>query len=80
MSISFDRNSENSMKNLVDDLEAPIVTLCVFAETRPPPVGSSNDRLEAKKSRGEILGDCKKQCATTKEQLLIGAPKKKAAE
>ncbi len=53
---------------------------CVFSETRPPPVGSSNDRLEAKKSRGEILGDCKKQCATTKEQLLIGAPKKKAAE
>ena len=52
---------------------------CVFVETRPPPVGSSNDRLEAKKSRGEILGECKRQCATTKEQLLIGSPKKKVA-
>lgn len=128
MSMSFKSNSDNSVKNIVEDLEAPIASLalsakifetskyfslllilagfalfpssawsddkgtktdkyfescmskCVFAETRPPPVGSSNDRLEAKKSRGEILGDCKRQCATTKEQLLIGAPKQKAAE
>lgn len=50
---------------------------CVFKETKPPPIGSTSERLEASKTRGEIIKDCKKICATTKEQLLLGAPKKK---
>lgn len=56
------------------------ISKCVFAETRPPPVGSSNDRLEATKSRGEILRECRKSCAKTKEQLLLGEPKKKISQ
>lgn len=50
---------------------------CVFAETRPPPVGSETTRLEARKGRAEIIRDCKQKCATTSEQLLLGKPKKK---
>jgi len=53
------------------------ISKCVFSETRPPPVGSTNDRLEAVKSRAEIIRDCRKSCAKTKQQLLLGEPKKK---
>ena len=52
---------------------------CIFEETKPPPVGSSAERLEATKSRMEILKDCKKTCAKTSEQLLTGTPKKKSS-
>jgi len=54
------------------------VSKCIFAETRPPPIGSSVERLEAK-DRSAALADCRKSCATTKEQLLTGQPKQKAA-
>jgi len=53
------------------------ISKCVFSETRPPPVGSTNDRLEATKSRAEIIRDCRKTCAKTKQQLLLGEPKNK---
>lgn len=53
------------------------ISKCVFEETKPPPVGSSADRLEAKKSRSEIIKECRKKCAKTSEQLLIGSPKTK---
>eukprot|EP01031_Cornospumella_fuschlensis_P026593 gene26593-32140_t len=52
---------------------------CVFQETKPPPLGASVERLEVTRPRGEILRDCKKQCATKPEQLLLGKPKVKAS-
>jgi hypothetical protein len=55
------------------------VSKCVFNETKPPPVGSDTARLEAVKSRAEIIRDCRKKCAKTKEQLMLGKPKDKAA-
>lgn len=48
---------------------------CVFEETKPPPVGSTAERLETQRSRGEIIRDCRAKCATTKQQLLTGQPK-----
>lgn len=42
---------------------------CVFNETRPPPIGSSNERLEVTKSRGEIVRECKQKCAKNKDQV-----------
>jgi hypothetical protein len=57
---------------------------CIYQGTRPPPVGSSNERLEetSSRSRGEIAFECKRGCAVTKGQLLTGKPKdaKVAAE
>lgn len=50
---------------------------CLYANTKPPPVGSSTERLENTTPRNEVLRECKKGCATSKDQLLIGAPKKK---
>lgn len=52
---------------------------CVFQGTRPPPIGSTTERLEetSSKGRGEIIRECKVKCAKTKEQLLLGQPKKK---
>ena len=55
------------------------MTKCVFAETRPPPTGSSSERLEARKPRSEIIRDCKRKCAVTQDQLLLGKPKQKTA-
>jgi hypothetical protein len=54
------------------------VSKCVFEETRPPPVGSSNERLEATstRQRPEIIKACRKTCAKNKQQLMIGDPKK----
>lgn len=48
---------------------------CVFEETRPPPLGSSSERLEVQRSRGEIIRDCRSKCAKTPEQMLLGKPK-----
>ena len=56
------------------------ISKCVFEETKPPPAGSSADRLEAKKSRAEIIKECRKKCAKTSEQLMIGSPKTKIAK
>ncbi len=41
---------------------------CMYQETRPPPIGSKAERLEAKRTRAEILSLCKKGCAVTEEQ------------
>ena len=42
---------------------------CIYDCTKP--------KGEEQKSRGECIPECKKQCATTKEQLLMGTPIKK---
>jgi hypothetical protein len=42
---------------------------CIYDCTKP--------KGDEQKSRGECIPECKKQCATTKEQLLIGTPIKK---
>ena len=54
------------------------VSQCVFDETKPPPVGSSVERLEAIDQKTAI-GVCRKRCAKTKAQLMTGNPKDKAA-
>ena len=40
--------------------------------------GSTIERLEAtsSKSRSDIIKECRKSCAKTKNQLLMGEPKK----
>ena len=43
------------------------VSSCMFECTKP--------KGDEQKSRAECLPGCKKECATTKEQLMIGAPK-----
>ena len=53
------------------------ISKCIFEETKPPPVGASAERLEATKTRGEIVRECRVKCAKNKEQLLIGKPKVK---
>ena len=54
------------------------VSQCVFDETKPPPVGSGVDRLEAVDQKTAIRL-CRKKCAKTKAQLMMGNPKDKAA-
>jgi hypothetical protein len=53
------------------------VSKCVFLATKPPPMGSDTQRLEetSSRTRVEILRDCRSDCATTKEQRLLGKPK-----
>ena len=51
------------------------VSKCVFSETRPPPNGAENERILTTISRTDIIKDCRKSCAKTKEQLLLGKPK-----
>eukprot|EP00977_Amphora_coffeiformis_P029032 scaffold38350_cov153-Amphora_coffeaeformis.AAC.1 len=46
------------------------ISKCMYECTKP--------KVEEQKSRQECLPDCKKQCATTKEQLLKGTPINKA--
>lgn len=55
------------------------VSKCVFSETRPPPNGADNERILTTISRTDIIKDCRKSCAKTKEQLFLGKPKVKAA-
>lgn len=38
---------------------------CVFEETRPPPLGSSAERLLVQRSRIDIISDCKEICFKT---------------
>ena len=35
---------------------------CIYAGTRPPPQGSSIERLEVTPPRSEIIKDCKEKC------------------
>lgn len=51
------------------------VSKCVFSETRPPPNGADNERILTTISRTDIIKDCRKSCAKTKEQLLLGPAK-----
>ncbi len=60
-----------------DKLFENCLSKCVFNETRPPPLGSTAERLEIQRQRGDIIRDCRKECAKTPEQLLTGSPKKK---
>ena len=50
------------------------VSKCIFSETRPPPIGSPVERLEAR-GRVEVITGCRKSCAKTPEQLMLGEPK-----
>jgi len=43
------------------------VSSCMFECTKP--------KGDEQKSRAECLPGCKKECATSKEQLMLGAPK-----
>ena len=43
------------------------VSKCMYECTKP--------KVEEQKTRQECLPECKKKCATTKEQLLLGTPK-----
>lgn len=43
------------------------VSKCMYECTKP--------KVDGQKTRQECLPDCKKQCATTKEQLMKGTPK-----
>ena len=49
---------------------------CTFAASRPPPAGSPTERLTVTMTRGETITMCKQKCAKTKEQTMIGEPKK----
>eukprot|EP01038_Epipyxis_sp_PR26KG_P012808 gene12808-17170_t len=69
-----DDDGQSATKN--DKAFELCLSKCVFAGTRPPPIGASTERLNTTKSRGEIIRSCKSDCATNKEQLLIGQPKK----
>jgi len=51
---------------------------CIYASTKPPPIGSSTERLEVTVPRGQVIKECKVECATTKEQLMMGKPKMKS--
>ena len=77
---SFIANSyadDNKIGSKTDKSFELCISKCVFQETKPPPVGSDSDRLEAKKTRSEIIKECRIKCAKTNEQLLLGIPKKK---
>jgi len=67
--------------NLKSDSQFEVcISKCVFMETKPPPVGSTAERLEVK-SRTEAMLECKVKCAKSPEQLLLGQPKaRKEAE
>ena len=54
------------------------VSQCVFDETKPPPVGSGVDRLEATDQKTAIR-ICRKKCAKTKAQTMLGTPKSNSA-
>ena len=73
---AFSKNIEGTKSD--KDFEL-CLSKCVFRETKPPPAGSSAERLEVQLSRPEIIRDCKAKCAKTKEQLLLGAPKVKSS-
>lgn len=68
---------DNKVGSKTDKKFELCISKCVFQETKPPPVGSDSDRLEAKKTRQEIIKECRIKCAKTDEQLLLGTPKKK---
>lgn len=53
---------------------------CIYAETRPPPINASVERLSVTKGRSEIIFDCKAKCAVSKQQLLLGQPKQEKIE
>lgn len=67
--------ADNAVGSKTDKKFELCVSKCIFSETRPPPAGSSTDRLEARE-RGPIIKECRKSCAKTKEQLMTGEPKK----
>ena len=50
------------------------LSTCVFDATKPAPIGSGVERLEAIDQKTAIR-DCKKKCAKSKAQLMTGEPK-----
>ena len=47
----------------------------MFEETRPPPIGSTTEKLTDPKPRSLALKECRVKCAKNKNQLLLGKPK-----
>ena len=85
LSISIALLSSNSVigNALADDGKADkafelCLSKCVFEQTKPPPLGSPAERMEATKPRKLIIKECKVKCATTPEQLLTGKAKNRA--
>jgi hypothetical protein len=67
---AYAKGVEPSLKGTKDDpAYQTCLSKCIYDCTKP--------KGEEQKSRGECIPECKKQCATTKEQLLIGTPIKK---
>ena len=50
------------------------VSTCVFDLTKPAPIGSGVERLEAMDQKTAI-STCRKKCAKSKAQLMTGEPK-----
>lgn len=76
MALSLGMSPSYGGEKVLDKEFEVCLSKCIFEETKPPPVGASVERLTITRPRGEIIRDCKKQCATSPEQLLLGSPKK----
>ena len=50
------------------------ISTCVFDLTKPAPIGSGVERLEAIDQKSAI-SECRKKCAKSKAQLMTGEPK-----
>jgi len=67
-SVAFAKDIDPAVKGTKKDPKyESCVSSCMFECTKP--------KGDEQKSRAECLPGCKKECATTKEQLMIGAPK-----
>lgn len=71
---AFAKDSEGTKQDKKFEL---CVSKCIFLATKPPPAGSDMVRLEetSSRTRVDIIRACRIECATTKEQLLLGKPK-----
>eukprot|EP00558_Chaetoceros_sp_UNC1202_P011796 CAMPEP_0197253786 /NCGR_PEP_ID=MMETSP1429-20130617/66307_1 /TAXON_ID=49237 /ORGANISM="Chaetoceros sp., Strain UNC1202" /LENGTH=128 /DNA_ID=CAMNT_0042716579 /DNA_START=29 /DNA_END=415 /DNA_ORIENTATION=- len=67
---SLAKDSEAALKGTKNDPKfQTCLSQCVYDCTKP--------KGDEQKSRAECLPECKKQCASTSEQLLLGSPMKK---
>jgi len=68
---SFAKETEADMKGTkADPKYQACLSQCVYDCTKP--------KGDEQKSRGECIPECKVKCATTKQQLMLGQPLKKA--
>eukprot|EP00522_Entomoneis_paludosa_P015025 CAMPEP_0172457490 /NCGR_PEP_ID=MMETSP1065-20121228/22652_1 /TAXON_ID=265537 /ORGANISM="Amphiprora paludosa, Strain CCMP125" /LENGTH=136 /DNA_ID=CAMNT_0013211277 /DNA_START=33 /DNA_END=443 /DNA_ORIENTATION=- len=66
---AFAADSEASKGTKKDPAFEACLSKCMYECTKP--------KVDGQKTRKECLPDCKKECATTSEQLLLGSPIKK---